>query len=67
MVRYMLFDICVNLWSYKKMGPIILVKMITHNTSNLTLYNGISQIHTAFSAPVNLRFYVPLDNIKLRR
>jgi len=43
----------------KKMGPIILVKMITHFTLNLTLPNGLSLIHAAFSAPVGLRFYVP--------
>ena len=43
------------------MGLIIPVKMITHITPNLTLYNVFSRIHTAFFAPVGRRFYVPLD------
>lgn len=49
------------------MGPIILFKMMAHFTPNLTLCNGLSRIHTAFSAPVSLGVYVPLDKIKLRR
>jgi len=51
----------------KKMGQIILVKMITHFTPNLTLRDGLSRINTIFSASVSLRFNVSGNKIKRRR